>query len=447
MPTTDGYNGAYTGPEIDAGIARANQAITVENSGEVSMSETLGSGPYTIEFTEEAGSGGGSLPDGSAGQILGYVEDNVVGPIMSKSDLLSEETAEMYGFSEAAVPDDLFKVLVQMAGNNWYNIKVQLPDGTPVSGCQITGLTPATGSGSVVTDSSGCAFGKAANSNPSLTATSPYYDYNSVSASVPQTSAITSHTFTLTEKQLSFPIQITSSQKTRFSPKFGKVDIFLIGGGGGGAIAAANCTCSTGGAGAYRQTVNNVDFSDKEVQFTIGSGGAAVTSKNTSSINNQNGKSGGKTSVAITGGETYTANGGSGGLQVTATGNPSAVIYTQATQGGSKSALASVNNTASTKHNFEDAEAGVQAFGTGDILGSGGGAYARNDYESPAYQGGVNGARGAGSWTTNQYGIDGITWGSGGGPGNIVSTSVGSGVTCSSGAGKSGIIIIRKAVM
>jgi hypothetical protein len=96
MPTTDGYNGAYTGPEIDAGIARANQAITVENSGVASMSETLGSGPYTIEFTEEAGSGGGSLPDGSAGQILGYVEDNVVGPIMSKSDLLSDETAEIY---------------------------------------------------------------------------------------------------------------------------------------------------------------------------------------------------------------------------------------------------------------------------------------------------------------------------------------------------------------
>lgn len=54
MPTTDGYNGAYTGPEIDKGIARANQAITVENSGVLSMSETLGSGPYTIEFTEEA---------------------------------------------------------------------------------------------------------------------------------------------------------------------------------------------------------------------------------------------------------------------------------------------------------------------------------------------------------------------------------------------------------
>lgn len=54
MPTTDGYNGAYTGPEIDKGIARANQAVTVPGSGTASMSETIGSGPYTIEFTEEA---------------------------------------------------------------------------------------------------------------------------------------------------------------------------------------------------------------------------------------------------------------------------------------------------------------------------------------------------------------------------------------------------------
>lgn len=54
MPTTDGYNGACTGPEIDKGIARANQAVTVPGSGTASMSETLGSGPYTIEFTEEA---------------------------------------------------------------------------------------------------------------------------------------------------------------------------------------------------------------------------------------------------------------------------------------------------------------------------------------------------------------------------------------------------------
>ena len=54
MPTTEGYNGAYTGPQIDSGIARANQSITVTGSGTASMAESLGTGPYTIEFTEES---------------------------------------------------------------------------------------------------------------------------------------------------------------------------------------------------------------------------------------------------------------------------------------------------------------------------------------------------------------------------------------------------------
>lgn len=54
MPTTEGYNGAYTGPQIDSGIARANQSITVTGSGSASMAESLGTGPYTIEFTEES---------------------------------------------------------------------------------------------------------------------------------------------------------------------------------------------------------------------------------------------------------------------------------------------------------------------------------------------------------------------------------------------------------
>ena len=131
MPTTDGYNGAYTGPEIDKGIARANQAVTVPGSGTASMSETLGSGPYTIEFTEEAGSGGGSLPDGSAGQILGYVEDNVVGPIMSKSDLLSDETAEALGLAKEITVDlsavkkgDVIKL---KEGNHWADF-ICVPD-------------------------------------------------------------------------------------------------------------------------------------------------------------------------------------------------------------------------------------------------------------------------------------------------------------------------------
>lgn len=57
----EGYNGVYTGQQIDAGIAKANQAITVNGSGTVSMEETLGDGPYTIEVTEESDEAFGSI--------------------------------------------------------------------------------------------------------------------------------------------------------------------------------------------------------------------------------------------------------------------------------------------------------------------------------------------------------------------------------------------------
>lgn len=69
MPTTEGYNGAYTGPQIDSGIARANQSITVTGSGSASMAESLGTGPYTIEFTEEAGSGESSGESFAIGDV------------------------------------------------------------------------------------------------------------------------------------------------------------------------------------------------------------------------------------------------------------------------------------------------------------------------------------------------------------------------------------------
>lgn len=58
MPTTEGYNGTFTGPQIDEAIAKTKNAITVSNGGELDMAESLGDGPYMIEFTEETSSGG-----------------------------------------------------------------------------------------------------------------------------------------------------------------------------------------------------------------------------------------------------------------------------------------------------------------------------------------------------------------------------------------------------
>lgn len=58
MPTTEGYNGTFTGPQIDEAIAKTKNAITASNGGELDMAESLGDGPYVIEFTEETSSGG-----------------------------------------------------------------------------------------------------------------------------------------------------------------------------------------------------------------------------------------------------------------------------------------------------------------------------------------------------------------------------------------------------
>lgn len=115
MPTTEGYNGAYTGPEIDKGIARANQAITVENSGVVSMSETLGSGPYTIEFTEEAGSGGGSLPYN----------------IISCEDFSATKHAT-FNLNDLSLANKVFKLLVYQTGgevDKLSSVRIQLKNG------------------------------------------------------------------------------------------------------------------------------------------------------------------------------------------------------------------------------------------------------------------------------------------------------------------------------
>lgn len=58
MPTTEGYNGTFTGPQIDEAIAKTKNTITASNGGELDMAESLGDGPYVIEFTEETSSGG-----------------------------------------------------------------------------------------------------------------------------------------------------------------------------------------------------------------------------------------------------------------------------------------------------------------------------------------------------------------------------------------------------
>ena len=409
MPTTDGYNGAYTGPEIDAGIARANQAITVENSGEVSMSETLGSGPYTIEFTEEAGSGGGSLPDGSAGQILGYVEDNVVGPIMSKRDLLSDETAEMYRLSgEEAVPNDVLNqiyVMIQMmqVKKAYVSVSVQLSDGTPVGGVQLSNTIKTLDGDIVYTDSAGKASGYVDEGTIVLS----IYNCIDVAGNVTMHDIVAGNFYNATIVAIQQEeTDITSTGIWRFSSAlpFTKMDVTGVGGGGGASFA--------GGGGGHVSTALSIDIAPTDfLRITIGAGG---------NVANQAGQ-GGNTQVLKNGVEILKALGGGGASQGShGLGNGKGGDgYNGSTPG--------TNGTAGSGFKFDDPSKG--------LAGGGGGGGSNASFNSPTSGGSPFGASGA--YRPSHPATIPTGPGGGGGGGNLGDSSY------SPSAGASGRVYIR----
>lgn len=378
-----------------------------------------------------------------------------LGTALSMGTLLGNETAALYGLGQNAVPDDVFASIVSMLDGNWYNIHVQLPDGTPVVGAEVSGLTPTVGT-KIFTNSKGDAFGKSNTDPANVQVISPYYDFvSSGSISVPSTAKVTRHSVTLQAKDLTYPIEITSSQKVKFSPKFGKVDMFLVGGGGSGAITNMNqLGGATGGGGGFTTTVKNITLSDKEVTFSIGAGGSSISGLNSGAATGHGpGRSGGTTSVAITGGSSYTAAGGAGGNTAT-TSASSKSCSAQPANGGAKSGSFSVwcDTSADTGgHSVTNGANGHYAFdGTsGTRYGAGGGAYAYNPYDpSNEYRwGSSGGTSGGGGYTFGQYGINATVYGSGGGPGCSDNYGEIGGKTCTSGAGKCGVVLIRKAVV
>ena len=83
MATTEGYNGAYTGQQIDAAIGKINDSVTVPGGGTMQMGESLGGGPYTIEVTED-----GESENHAANKK--YV-DGLVGDINAMLDAINGE--------------------------------------------------------------------------------------------------------------------------------------------------------------------------------------------------------------------------------------------------------------------------------------------------------------------------------------------------------------------
>lgn len=90
-------------------------SVSVPGSGALSMSETLGSGPYTIEFTEEADSGGGSLPYN----------------IISCEDFSATKHAT-FNLNDLSLANKVLKLLVYQTGgavDSLPSIRIQLTNG------------------------------------------------------------------------------------------------------------------------------------------------------------------------------------------------------------------------------------------------------------------------------------------------------------------------------
>lgn len=119
MATTEGYNGAYTGQQIDAAIGKINDAVTVSSGGTMQMGESLGAGPYTIEVTED-GEGGALTAEqvGYNNEGTGLTATNVQDAVTELFTSVSEGKAAIAAaITDKGVETAADATFQQMAGN------------------------------------------------------------------------------------------------------------------------------------------------------------------------------------------------------------------------------------------------------------------------------------------------------------------------------------------
>lgn len=233
------------------------------------------------------------------------------GTPLNKASLLKDTTASLLGLGTSAVPDDAFLALAIGVGNYGFRVKVQLPDGTPVAGANVTGITALPGA-SLTTNSDGIVVGSSSDASVTIGVTSPFVDLKAPdSKNVTAAGTLTDVTFVLSYN--TDVIQVTSSRVIdNISPFAKSVDVTAIGGGGGGGGARSHqysplvyAALGGGGGGGYATTRLSVALSTgSKITVVVGAGGTSAA--------NQSGTAGGKTTVTI-GNTTVSAAGGSGG--------------------------------------------------------------------------------------------------------------------------------------
>ena len=433
------------------------------------MKDRVSANPGRVKLTPEDGS--------PAFYATMERADNPVeeGTPLNKSTLLSDTACDLLEIPQTSTVNEAFLKLALGVGKYGYTVHFQWPDGTPMVGYRVNGLTAIDGS-ALTTDNTGTVFGVSENTSVSVSVSTSFQDLNTASKTIRSTGILTEDTVKITSKS-SFTLTADSSRSYQFSQWAPLVDICAVGGGGSGGATdlyavseRMTAAAASGGAGGYVKILENYNPAGKTLTVTIGAGGESVSAAT------KNGNDGGTTTVKSGTATVLSASGGNGGNAYTDSEYKSSnkKVYAEATgaSGGSGSGgcCAEVSSYSSSYwasgagasgSNGEDGEGGFAEDDDGETHGSasggkgqgtttafngttysaaGGGAawafYGGNEHESETAAGGS----GAGAGHVGANGGNATQKGAGGG-GAVSSSSV----TFTSGAGADGRVIIKKA--
>lgn len=243
----------------------------------------------------------------------------VEGTPLNKETLLQDATCEILNIPSTSVPNDAFIKLALGVGNYGYSIHINLPDGNPVVGAEISGGLSPSGT-TAVTDENGNAVIVSTSQNITVSVESPYIDAEAeTGVLIESTGYLTEYTITL--PFISAPKKISTSGSFLLSPSISTYDLCCVGGGGGGGGPYedsggyyAGYASSGGGGGNVTNELGITPTATRKISTVIGAGGSGGKIGSPTSTADLGGTGGTTTVTDDSGAVLCTASGGGGGI-------------------------------------------------------------------------------------------------------------------------------------
>lgn len=352
----------------------------------------------------------------------------------NKEDVLDADTRALLSLTSDTTPNDAFQRLAVPVGYHYFIITIKTNDNIPIPNISIPNLVDSTGA-TVVTGTDGIA--KGITSLQSLTVTvNAFFDLEVTSIVIPAADSVVTTSTVTVNKIASAKRNITSSTSFKFSDIVSDVDFCAVGAGGG---AGENGESSGGGGGS----TNNIFTVSARGTFTaqIGSGGQGVKATGSNAgDSNVFASAGGNTTVSHDGSVILTGTGGQPGGTTWATYKAINIPGGSSSNGGVGSGMSGNPSGGGSMTLTSAGSPSVKPFNSNDYpsYGGGGGAYFNGgNYDgrsvnSASTSGALNGGNGTLNGTGNALGPGG----GGGGVGMNYSTAEG-------GKGGDGIVLVR----